>query len=93
MNIINRSKPAHNILSRIKMVIAEISEDTIGGSKGGDRAFIPPGNLWLFFTVVWVGLQCVIVVFPDRNHLHFFLLNFSIEILARNHLRSNCEIL
>ena len=26
--------------------------------------------LWLFLTVPWVGLQCVIVVFPDHNHLH-----------------------
>ena len=25
--------------------------------------------LWLFLTVPWVGLQCVIVVFP--NHTHF----------------------
>ena len=24
--------------------------------------------LWLFLTVPWVGLQCVIVVFPDRTH-------------------------
>ena len=27
--------------------------------------------LWLFLTVPWVGLQCVIVVFPDHIHLHF----------------------
>ena len=27
-------------------------------------------NLWLFLTVPWVGLQCVIVVFPDHTHLH-----------------------
>ena len=27
--------------------------------------------LWLFFTVSWVGLQCVIVVFPDHTHLLF----------------------
>ena len=26
--------------------------------------------LWLFLTVPWVGLQCVIVVFPDHTHLH-----------------------
>ena len=25
--------------------------------------------LWLFFAVPWVGLQCVIVVFPDNTHL------------------------
>ena len=27
--------------------------------------------LWLFFTVPWVGLQCVTVVFPDHTHLPF----------------------
>ena len=25
--------------------------------------------LWLFLMVLWVGLQCVIVVFPDDTHL------------------------
>ena len=24
--------------------------------------------LWLFLTVVWVGLQCVIVLNPDHTH-------------------------
>ena len=28
--------------------------------------------LWLFLTVPYVGLQCVIVVFPDYNHLFFY---------------------
>ena len=27
--------------------------------------------LWLFLTVLWAGLQCVIVVFPDQTHLLF----------------------
>ena len=27
--------------------------------------------LWLFLTVSWVGMQCVIVVFPDHTHLFF----------------------
>ena len=27
--------------------------------------------LWLFPTVPWVGLQFVIVVFPEHTHLHF----------------------
>ena len=27
--------------------------------------------LWLFLTVPWVGLQCVIVVFPDYIHFLF----------------------
>ena len=25
--------------------------------------------LWLFLAAPWVGLQCVIVVFPDHTHL------------------------
>ena len=29
------------------------------------------GVLWLLLTVWWVGLQCVIVVFPDHSHLLF----------------------
>ena len=24
--------------------------------------------LWLFLTVQWVGLQCVIVIFPEHTH-------------------------
>ena len=28
--------------------------------------------LWLFLTVPWADLQCVIVVFPD--HTHFLLI-------------------
>ena len=28
--------------------------------------------LWLFLTVPWVGLQCVIVVFPDHTHFLFY---------------------
>ena len=27
----------------------------------------------LFLEVPWVGLQCVIVVFPDHTHLLFFM--------------------
>ena len=27
--------------------------------------------LWLILTVPWVGLPCVIVVFPDHTHLLF----------------------
>ena len=36
--------------------------------------------LWLFFAVPWVGLQCVVVVFPVRTHFivwgKIFLLQF-----------------
>ena len=27
--------------------------------------------LWLFLTVPWVGMQCVIVAFPDHTHILF----------------------
>ena len=32
------------------------------------------GVLWLFLPVPWVGLQCVIVAFPD--HTHFLNMDF-----------------
>ena len=28
--------------------------------------------LWLFLMGLWVGLQCVIVIFPDQTHLIFW---------------------
>ena len=28
--------------------------------------------LWLFLAEPWVGLQCVIVVFPDHTHLLYY---------------------
>ena len=33
------------------------------------RCIVTVNVLWLFLTVPWVGLQCVIVVFPDHAHL------------------------
>ena len=30
--------------------------------------------LWLFLMVLWVGLQCVNVVFPNHTYLLFFLI-------------------
>ena len=45
--------------------------------------------LWLFLTVLWVGLQCVIVVFPDHTHLlfagtHFFSTQtYETEIISK----------
>ena len=35
------------------------------------RRIVAINVLWLFLTVPWVGLQCVIVVFPDHTHLRF----------------------
>ena len=37
------------------------------------RCFVTIYVLWLFLTVPWVGLQYVIVVFPDHTHLLFDL--------------------
>ena len=37
------------------------------GYKGSNAANVIV--LWLFFMVPLVGLQCVIVVFPDNSHL------------------------
>ena len=35
------------------------------------RCSVTTNVLWLFLMVPWVGLQCVIVVFPDHTHLLF----------------------
>ena len=35
------------------------------------RCIVTVNGPWLFLTVPWVGLQCVIVVFPDHTHLLF----------------------
>ena len=35
------------------------------------RCIVAIHVLLLFLTVPWVGLQCVIVVFPDHTHLLF----------------------
>ena len=39
--------------------------------------------LWLFLTVPWVGLQCVIVVFPDHTNSLFLLFDES-SLLFKN---------
>ena len=35
------------------------------------RCLVTVNVLWLFLMVPWVGLQFVIVVFPDHTHLLF----------------------
>ena len=35
------------------------------------RCLVTVNVFWLFLTVPCVGLQCVIVVFPDYTHLFF----------------------
>ena len=29
-------------------------------------------GMWLFFTVPWIGLNCMIVVFPDYTHFFWY---------------------
>ena len=36
--------------------------------RGVLRLLVTVSVLWLFLTVPWVGLQCVIVVYPDHTH-------------------------
>ena len=35
------------------------------------RCLVTENVLWLLLEVPWVGIQCVIVVFPDHSHLLF----------------------
>ena len=35
------------------------------------RCIVTINVLWLFPTAPWVGMQCVIVFFPDHTHLLF----------------------
>ena len=37
------------------------------------RCIVTINVLWLFLTVLWVGLQCAIVVFPDHTHIFFII--------------------
>ena len=32
--------------------------------------------LWLYLTVTWVSLQCVIVVFPDHTYFFYLVADF-----------------
>ena len=43
------------------------------------RCIVTINVLWLFLPWPWVGLQCVIVVFPDHTHLllTIFMLHWS----------------
>ena len=37
--------------------------------------------MWLFLTVQWVGLQCVIVIFPGHIHLLGYFRTLEVERL------------
>ena len=37
--------------------------------------------LWLFLTGPWVGLQCMIVVWPDHTHLHLVQMSIGLMVI------------
>ena len=53
--------------------------------------------MWLFLTVRWVGLQSVIVVFPDQTYLHFgndmkYHMTYNIRQKACIYILKSCNI-
>ena len=45
--------------------------------------------LWLFLTLPWVGLQCVIVIFPDHTHFLYrctWTDNYKLTVLMVNNM-------
>ena len=55
------------------------------------RCLVTDNILSLFLTVSWVGLQCVIVAFPDFTHLFIYLHDiediFACDIVNKVELR------
>ena len=49
------------------------------------RCIVALHSLWLFLTVPWVGLQYVIVVFPDHTHLLFYLTTTKLSSAVRSY--------
>ena len=49
------------------------------------RCIVTINVLWLFLTVPLVGLQCVIVVFPDHTHLLFDFINIINHTLLKKY--------
>ena len=47
------------------------------------RCIVTVNVLWLFLAVLWVGLLCVIVVFPD--HTHFLIKEFDLTVCGNKH--------
>ena len=50
------------------------------------RCLVTVNVMWLFLTLPWVGLQYVIVVFPDHTHLLFspFCIIEFIQLVAKS---------
>ena len=65
------------------------------------RCIVTINVLWLFSMVSWVGLQCVIVVFPDHTHLLFcgivvmnnFLCKFGVHLAGMTIIKVNFILL
>ena len=51
------------------------------------RCLVSVYVLWLFFTVSWVGIQVVIVVFPDHTHLFMTKFILSIRLFRSENVR------
>ena len=47
------------------------------------RCIVTIDVVWLFLVVPWVGLQYVIVVFPDHTHLLFKCLSMKENVMCR----------
>ena len=47
------------------------------------RCIVTTNVLWPFLMVPWVGLKCVVVVFPDHTHLLFYNVEHS-ALSAKN---------
>ena len=48
------------------------------------RCIVTINALWLFLMVPWVGLWCIIVVFPDHTHIfvNFQYHNFVVDAFS-----------
>ena len=58
------------VLSSFAIILARISE-LVALLLLSFQFLVTVNIMWLFLTVPWVGLQCVIVVLPDHTHLLF----------------------
>ena len=53
-----------------------------------NRFIVAMNSLWLFLMLPWIGLQWVILVFPDHTHLFFIVLGLNscaLKDFARKH--------
>ena len=54
-----------------------------------NRCLVTFGVLWVFLTVFWVGLQCVILVFADHTLL---LVSYSSILIIKIQQKSEIEV-